>query len=101
MKQATTLGYEGVDIINNRYTRWAYGFHLGGRATMPGEGESSFGERSTRHTFGHMGNRSNMAWADSQHRLVVAFTCNRLLSNPETRQRWIRLNNAVWDAIGV
>ncbi len=99
--QATSLGYAGMDVINQRYSMWAYGFHLGGRATMPEEGESSFGDRSTQHTFGHMGNRSSMAWADSQHRLVVTFTCNRLLPYDDTRRRWISLNNAVWDAIGV
>lgn len=99
--QATSLGYEGFDVINQRYSLWAYGFHLGGRETMENEGESSFGSRSTQYTFGHMGNRSCMAWADSQHRLVVAFTCNRLLGYQESRDRWIGLNNAVWDAIGV
>ena len=68
---------------------------------QPAEEESVFGERSTQATFGHMGNRSCMAWGDMNHRLVVTFTCNRLIGYRETRQRWIELNNAVWDLIGV
>lgn len=101
--QAVSLGYHGWDQINQRDTLWAYGFHLGGakNADDPDEEESVFGRRSTRATFGHMGNRSCMAWGDRDHRLVVAFTCNRLIGHRESRQRWQALNNAVWDLIGV
>ena len=101
--QATSPGYRGWDMINNRETLWAYGFHLGGvkDADNPDEEESVFGRRSSRATFGHMGNRSCMAWGDLDHRLVVTFTCNRLIGHEETRRRWIALNNAVWDLIGV
>jgi CubicO group peptidase (beta-lactamase class C family) len=101
VEQATALGYRGEDYINQRESLFAYGFHLGGRETTEVEGECSFGARSTQHTFGHMGNRTCMAWGDARHRLVVAFTCNRLIGHEESRQRWISLNNAVWDAIGV
>jgi CubicO group peptidase (beta-lactamase class C family) len=101
MPDATSLGFRGIDDFSQRETLWAYGFHLGGRPTSQKEGESSFGERSTQQTFGHMGNRSSMAWGDLNHRLVVAFTCNRLLEEDANRQRWISLNNAVWDALGV
>jgi CubicO group peptidase (beta-lactamase class C family) len=101
--QATSLGYHGWDSINNRDTLWAYGFHLGGVKDPddPDEEETVFGRRSTRATFGHMGNRSCMAWGDLDHKLVVTFTCNRLIGHDETRQRWIELNNAVWDLVGV
>ncbi|MBN2045975.1 MAG: beta-lactamase family protein [Anaerolineales bacterium] len=100
VRQAVSLGYSGWDEINQRYSLWAYGFHLGGRKDEQQE-ESVFTERSTRATFGHMGNRSCMAWADMDHKLVVAFTCNRLIGNQENRKRWIALNNAVWDLMGV
>jgi CubicO group peptidase (beta-lactamase class C family) len=103
VEQAVSLGYRGWDEINKRDTLWAYGFHLGGRKKVESqrEEESVYGERSTQATFGHMGNRSCMAWGDMNHRLVVTFTCNRLIGYRETRQRWIELNNAVWDLIGV
>ncbi len=101
IEQATSLGYRGVDEMSQRETLWAYGFHLGGRPTSGTEGESSFGERSTLKTFGHMGNRSCMAWGDFNHQLVVTFTCNRLLGNEDNRKRWVDLNNAVWDALGI
>jgi CubicO group peptidase (beta-lactamase class C family) len=101
VRQATSLGFRGIDDFSQRETLWGFGFHLGGRPTSEKEDESSFGERSTQLTFGHMGNRSSMAWGDLNHRLVVAFTCNRLLEEDASRQRWISLNNAVWDALGV
>lgn len=101
VEQATRLGFRGIDEFSGRESFWAYGFHLGGRPTNEKDGEASLGARSTQHTFGHMGNRSSMAWADFDHRLVVAFTCNRLLGENANRQRWISLNNAVWDALGV
>jgi CubicO group peptidase (beta-lactamase class C family) len=100
--QATTLGYRGWDTINQRDTLWAYGFHLGGRRADEGRNpdRSVFGDASTAATFGHMGNRSCMAWGDIGHRLVVAFTCNRLVDYQESRRRWIEINDAVWRIIG-
>jgi CubicO group peptidase (beta-lactamase class C family) len=99
IRAATALGFRGIDQISGRDSLWAYGFHLGGRDSEEEFGESIFGERSTTHSFGHVGNRSCMAWADHDHKLVVAFTCNRFLSYERSRQRWIALNNAVWDAV--
>jgi CubicO group peptidase (beta-lactamase class C family) len=103
VEKATSLGYHGWDEINKRDTLWAYGFHLGGRKNSASEYEEEtvFGARSTQATFGHMGNRSCMAWGDMNHNLVVAFTCNRLIGYQESRQRWIELNNAVWDMLGI
>lgn len=101
IERATSLGYRGEDFINQRESIFGYGFHLGGRETTERDGECSFGSPSTLNTFGHMGYRTCMAWGDKQHRLVVAFTCNRMIGDQESRQRWISLNNAVWNAIGV
>jgi CubicO group peptidase (beta-lactamase class C family) len=96
---ATALGFRGMDQINKRESLWAYGFHLGGRDSTEEFGEPIFGALSTTRSFGHVGNRSCMAWADHDHKLVVAFTCNRFLSNEGSRQRWIAMNNAVWDVV--
>lgn len=99
IENATALHFQGIDQINGRESYYGYGFHLGGRSSTAELGESIYGARSTTHTFGHMGNRSTMAWGDHDHKLVVAFTCNRFLSNEDSRQRWITLNNAVWDVV--
>jgi hypothetical protein len=57
------------------------------------------GTGATSRTFGHFGNRSCMAWADPDAKLVVTFTCNRLLGYKPNRSRWTDLSNAVWEAI--
>ncbi|HSO19099.1 MAG TPA: serine hydrolase domain-containing protein [Desulfosarcina sp.] len=103
VRPAVTLGYRGWDEINQRETLWAQGFHLGGRdpSDSPTKDESTFGSRSTQATFGHMGNRSSMAWGDMDHKVVVTFTCDRLLNYETARQRWGELNNAVWDLLGI
>jgi len=103
VQQAVSLGYRGWDEINQRDTLWAQGFHLGGRnaSSSPTKDESIYGSRSTQATFGHMGNRSSMAWGDMDYKVVVTFTCDRLLSYEDARQRWGELNNAVWDLLGV
>jgi len=101
LRQAASLGFRGIDEMSQRITYLGYGFHLGGRPTSENEGESSFGARSSLQTFGHTGNRSSIAWGDFNHRLAVAFTCNRLLDYETNRKRWISLNNAVWDLLGV
>lgn len=103
VRAAVSLGYRGWDEINQRDTFWAQGFHLGGRSADNSRTDepSVYGGRSTQATFGHMGNRSSMAWGDMNHKLVVTFTCNRLLGYEEARQRWGALNNAVWDLLGV
>lgn len=94
--QATALYYQGYDATMRVPMRWAMGFHLGGKQL---EEAPSFGDTSSVHTFGHAGQGSCIAWADPEHELVMAFTCNRLLSSLSTRLRWNRLANAVWQAI--
>ncbi len=103
VQQAVTLAYTGWDELIERDTLWALGFHVGGRNAKNSrtDEETVFGARSTRNTFGHMGNRSCMAWGDMDHRLVVTFTCERLIGYMESRDRWRALNNAVWDMLGV
>ncbi|HKJ26348.1 MAG TPA: serine hydrolase domain-containing protein, partial [Anaerolineales bacterium] len=99
IENATSLKIEGIDQSSQRESRWAYGFHVGGRKSTEEFGEPVFGARSTVRSFGHAGNRSCLAWADHDHKLVVAFTCNRFLSDESSRARWLALNNAVWDIV--
>jgi CubicO group peptidase (beta-lactamase class C family) len=82
-----------------REMRWAYGFHLGGLQRKSGDPGAGMGKGSSEKTFGHFGQRTCMAWADSKAQLVVAFTCNRLLSLEANQRRWQELSDAIWDAI--
>jgi CubicO group peptidase (beta-lactamase class C family) len=100
IETAVQLGSDGYDHIVGDSMRWALGFHLGGR---PGgesdESLSGMGKGSTVRTFGHFGMGTCMAWADPDEKLVVAFTCNRLLAGDKGNVRWIELSNAVWDCV--
>ena len=98
VRVATQLGYEGYDEVIEREMRWAYGFHLGGRYYL-NQDRDGMGKGSSLDTFGHFGQRSCMAWADRRAQLVVAFTCNRLVSKQANQARWIALSDAVWEAI--
>jgi CubicO group peptidase (beta-lactamase class C family) len=96
---ATALGFEGYDATMRRQMRWAHGFHLGGLPLNADEPGTGMGKGSTEKTFGHFGQRTCMAWADPDADLVVAFTCNRLLSLQANPRRWQELSDAIWDAI--
>ncbi|MEN8242939.1 MAG: serine hydrolase, partial [Chloroflexota bacterium] len=100
IKRATALAFEGWDHLIERQLRYALGFYVGGLAPPPGEPGPAMGHGSSLSSFGHFGNRSCMAWADHDHKLVVVFLCNRLLSMLDTRQRWTEINDQVWDIIG-
>ncbi len=97
--QATTPGYEGTDHLFKSHVRWALGFHVGGPPPSRGTSFQPYGKRSTNHTFGHAGQGSSIAWADPDHELVLAFTCNRLIYHEDASARWDALANAAWDAI--
>ena len=96
IEAATTLAYSGYDGTLDNQVHIGYGFALGGRDYDYGR---TFGWPSTRRTFGHLGQRSCMAWADKDHELVCVFLCNRLLSNEESNRRWCEISDAVWAAV--
>jgi CubicO group peptidase (beta-lactamase class C family) len=99
IQDAVTLGYQGWDYLFQRNVMLAYGLHLGGNVIPEGEPGPVMGTGATARTYGHFGNRSCMAWADPDAKLVVAFTCNRLLGYKPNRSRWTDLSNAVWEAV--
>jgi CubicO group peptidase (beta-lactamase class C family) len=100
IRTATTMAFEGWDHLVEREIRYALGFYIGGRQPTGDEPGPPMGVGSSLSTFGHFGNRSCMAWADHDHKLVVVFLCNRLLSLRDTRQRWTEISNKVWEMIG-
>lgn len=98
---AIQLRYRGLDRTIGRQTLWAEGFHLGGskpeHKQRPGP---AMGRRSTTRTFGHCGHMSSIVWADPEHQLVMAFTCNGLLSGKAAAYRWQRLADLTWELVG-
>jgi CubicO group peptidase (beta-lactamase class C family) len=73
--------------------RWALGFHLGGPS-------SAFGRRSSKHTFGHSGHGSTIAWADPELDLTIAFFTNGVQSSIINYMRMTRVSDAVLAACG-
>jgi len=99
IQQATTLAYEGLDHFLDRKLRYGLGFYLGGLAQKAGDYPPAMGANCSLSSFGHFGHRSCMAWGDREHKLVVVFLCNRLLSNEDTHIRWNEISNQVWEMI--
>jgi CubicO group peptidase (beta-lactamase class C family) len=98
IRQATTLGWEGVDGTIGVSMRWAYGFHLGGMGA-DGRVEYSMGKGSSLETFGHFGMSTCMAWADRGYQIAAAFTCNRMLHRLDSRRRWLVFNDLIWEGL--
>jgi CubicO group peptidase (beta-lactamase class C family) len=98
--RAAALAFEGWDHLVERQIRYGLGFNIGGLQPPEGEPGPAMGTGSSLSSFGHFGNRSCMAWGDREHKLVVVFLCNRLLSMRDTRQRWTEISNAVWEMVG-
>ncbi len=95
---ATSPGYEGIDHSFNGYSRWGYGFHLGGKIQTPdGEKLMGMGKGASQRSFGHYGMATSFAFADPQYDLVVAFTTSRMLK--ESDQRIRELLDVMWDAL--
>lgn len=101
IQRATALAYEGYDATIQMVMRWGHGFQLGGSDPAKGIAPdgASMGHGSSARTFGHFGNATSMTWADPDAGLVVAFLCNRLLSDTHSRARWRALSNAIWDTL--
>lgn len=99
--QAIAIGSEGWDETLGIFMRWGMGFGLGGpRPAHDIYGNrSSLGRRSTISTFGHAGQRSSIAWADMEQQVVLAFTCNGLVSEADNLRRQESLADALWDAL--
>jgi CubicO group peptidase (beta-lactamase class C family) len=97
--EATHVGYEGWDDTSSMNVRWAYGFHLGSGDCVGKDWGGTMGKGSTLSTFGHFGMATSMAWADADAKLVLAFTCNRMLNTAGYSARWQDLSDALWNAL--
>ena len=75
---------------------WGLGFILNSNRDgfqMP----YGYGRHVSRDTFGHSGNQSSCAFADPEHKLVVAWVCNGLPGERKHQQRQRAINNAVYE----
>lgn len=96
----TQIGNAGYDHTLDMYTQWGLGFEVGGpRPPEYADQYISMGLNSTNKSFGHPGQRSCSAWADSAQGLVVIYLTNRLIEVDENNRRWQGMSDAVWDAI--
>jgi CubicO group peptidase (beta-lactamase class C family) len=92
--------YDGYDAYIKSDINWGLGLIMGGGTHLPPEPRSwVMGYGSSEATFGALGMGTCMVWADRRARLVTAFTCNRMLGEPEVAHRWAAVSNSVWDCV--
>lgn len=95
---AISPGYEGIDHLDHKPMRWAYGFHLNQiQMSENGTPKADMGLGASMQAFGHFGMASCVVFADPEADLVFAFTCNRLLYRSEIRIQ--ALLEALWKAV--
>ncbi|MEM7800672.1 MAG: serine hydrolase domain-containing protein [Chloroflexota bacterium] len=96
----TSPGYAGYDHTLDLYIQWGHGFEVGGERPAEYRDQSyTLGEKSGLATFGHSGQRSCNAWADSETGLVMIYLTNRLIENEENNRRWQSMSDVVWEAL--
>ncbi|MEM9775640.1 MAG: serine hydrolase domain-containing protein [Chloroflexota bacterium] len=92
--------FAGHDHTFDQFVRWGGGVLLGGEKPAEyADRPPAYGRKSSPSTFGHPGQRSSTAWADSDKDVVLAYTVNTLVSDQESAERWASLADAIWDAI--
>lgn len=78
---------------------WGLGFIINSayydQATLP----YAYGPHASRRTFGHSGYRSSTAFADPEHRLVVALATNGTPSDPDHLERMRRVTKSVYEEL--
>jgi CubicO group peptidase (beta-lactamase class C family) len=79
---------------------WGLGFILNSNRDgfqMP----YGYGRHASAETFGHSGNQASCAFADPEHRLVVAWACNGMPGERKHQQRQRGINNAIYEDLGL
>jgi len=72
--------------------RWGLGFILGHTPHI-------YGRPVHLRSIGHAGGGANVAWADPEHRLAVAFLCNGMLGGFKDWDRYLRVGEQVYAAV--
>lgn len=100
IRYAAQSHYDGFDHYIQGNINWGLGLIMGGgKHGDPDKRKLPHGYGSSAATFSAMGMGTCMVWADRNTNLVTAFTCNGMLGDKDTAQRWARLSNAVWDSL--
>jgi len=89
-KPLNPLGSE--DVILHWPVRWGLGF-------INGETPSIYGTVSHPQAIGHAGGGANVAWADPQQHLSVAFLCNGMRTEGEEWERYRILGDLIYEAV--
>lgn len=101
-KRFTSRQREGLfDHTFQHYMDWGFGFAMNsnryGASTVP----YGFGLHASPETFGHGGSQSSVAFADPEHKLVVALVCNGMPGEPRHNQRARELHTAIYEDLGL
>jgi prepilin-type processing-associated H-X9-DG protein len=80
------------DVILHWPVRWGLGF-------INGETPSIYGTVSHPQAIGHAGGGANVAWADPQQHLSVAFLCNGMRTGGEEWERYRILGDLIYEAV--
>jgi CubicO group peptidase (beta-lactamase class C family) len=85
-----------VDRTFQRRLDWGLGFVLDSRHYGAETETYGYGSHCSRRVFGHSGYRSSVAFADPEHRLVVALALNGTPDDKTHRQRFDRLISSIY-----
>ncbi len=97
IKMAARSHYDGFDDYIQGNMNWGLGFIIGGSQYKSGDVMlQAMGFGSSGSTFAAFGMGTCMVWADWQTKVVLAFTCDGMLSDREASKRWSFISNLVW-----
>ena len=80
---------------------WSLGFMLNSWHYAPAACWYQFGPHASPRTFGHSGHQSSCAFADPEHGLAVAWVCNGMPGEAAHRRRWVAINRAIYEDLGL
>jgi len=80
---------------------WGFGFILNSARYDEARVPYGYGPHASQETFGHSGWQSACAFADPEHKLVVAWVCNGAPGEPRHHRRQRALNRAIYEDLGI
>jgi CubicO group peptidase (beta-lactamase class C family) len=80
---------------------WTLAFMLNSWHYGPDTCWYQFGPHASPRTVGHSGHQSSCAFADLDHGLTVAWACNGMPGEPRHRARWVAINTAIYEDLGL
>lgn len=101
VRQFTTRQRVGMfDETFKKVIDWGLGFIIDSKQYGP-RPPYGFGPHASETTFGHAGHQSSCAFADPQHRLVVAWVCNGQPGEQAHQQRAEAINAAIYEDLSL